>query len=432
MLRRLTLLAALLAALIAAPLTATASIVPDDSYGDAGQAAVVSDCSGNTLQRLNSYVGYAGRVWVLERCGSGYHRVIAVDNDGEIDTGFGTAGRITVKIPTACLKEEPQLVLGKDGSAYLLAWGLSSHDDYQVQTDMHLCITRITTTGKLAPLYGGSSPVRRLDRVGQDFHTLVGGAVDDSGRLVVFSQRDTSIWERRAAFINRYTVAGKPDRTFSGDGQRAYTQPMQERFEWGGVIDNRPVIAISSHYSGFDGPLGTAFVRFSSGGGMDSTFSSDGKVYVKSTDIAGGHTGAGRIVVDNQKRITYIVQSRQPYEGSKWLDLRRIGPTGANDAAFANATAKILAPYKTTLPEPRLKLSTSHYIVNWEIDPPGNDGSYTTGFNANGTRWTALGSNGTVNGALPPFAPDRSAVYFISYYGSEGPDEVHINRSLVQ
>jgi hypothetical protein len=431
MLRRLTLLIAGVVAVVA-PLAASASIGPDNSYGTLGGTSVTSDCSGTTLKLLRTAVGYDGRVFVLEECASGYHRVFAVGNTGDIDSSYGVGGHATFQVPSGCRGEEPVLVPAKNGAFYALFSRLSAPSGSDYVSNLRVCIVRLTAGGTVVQ-FGGSSAVRHLDRLGKDLSLLTGGAVDDHGRLLVFTHRISSIWQDTAAFVNRYTLTGAPDRTFSADGQRAYTQPYQDQLQWGGVVGDKPVLAIRSYAAGYaPAPMGTALVRFDAAGNLDKTFSGDGKLYVRSADIGGARLVGGGIVVDDHKRITYVAQQGTPDHDALWMDLRRIGPTGADDAAFNAATTKVRGPANTHIPEPRLSVSAGKYILQWQFDP-GSDPYRTTAFNGTGTRWTALGTNGTTKHAIDRFLPDRAAFYEISYRSSEdAPEQVELWRRLVQ
>lgn len=422
---------ALGAALAFPPLVAHATISPDSGYGDAGVATVVTDCTGDTRQATNDQVGYGGRAYVLVRCGYGYHRIFAVGDNGRLDPNFGANGRVTVKVPSACLGESPQLVPAKDGSLYALFWGLSAPRGSRLTTDMHLCIARVNTAGDLDLQFGGSSPIRRLDRLSSDFTFLTGGAVDDKDRLLVFSYRETGYYPRQAVFINRYTVSGKPDTSFSSDGQRVYKWPYQDSLQWGGVINSKPVIAIRANTSSSTtSSFGTGFVRFDERGNLDKTFSGDGKLFIGPKDIGGAHIDGSNIAVDSQKRIVYIAQQGAPYQTSRWLDLRRLTATGLNDAAFASATARILAPTGLKIAARELQFTAGRYAVNWEVDDKSNEPDRLTGFTNNGTRWTALGPYGTAHIAVNAFAPDRAMYY--EFVAGPGPNDEQFYRHVVQ
>lgn len=429
--RRLT-LAALVLSTVLVPAAATATISPDIPYGDGGTASVVTDCAPGTLQGATPKAGYGGRMFVLEQCGSGYHRIFAVGDDGEPVSGYGTGGRVTVKVPSVCLGEQAELVPAKDGSVYGLFWGLSAPAGSEVVTDLHVCAVRVGPTGKLATQYGGNGPVRRLDRPSDEFQRLDGGAVDSKGRLLVFTQRMTGIWQHSAAFINRFALNGRPDISFSQDGQRAYTYRYHETLQWGGVIGDKPVIAIRARSTSDDAaPLGIAFVRFGERGDLDGTFSGDGKVFYSRSAMGGAHTGGGRILVDEHQRIVFVVQQGSPDGTAMWLDLRRIGPSGVDDARFREATRRVDSPGVTRIPDPRLQLTAGRYAVSWEFEPAGDDRFRTTGYNGNGTRWTALGANGTTSTLVQQFAPDLAKFYEFAYFSGEGPDQVQITRRTV-
>jgi hypothetical protein len=100
--RRLTVLALALAVALV-PLAAEATVAPDTGYGDAGTATVPIECAPGTVRGVTTKVAINNRFYVLQECAGGYHRLIALGDDGEIDTDYGYNGRLTIKFPTTCI-----------------------------------------------------------------------------------------------------------------------------------------------------------------------------------------------------------------------------------------------------------------------------------------------------------------------------------------
>ncbi len=418
--RRFCLCLVILAVMAASP--AVAQVSPDDGYGAGGTATVAVQCAAGTVRGMTPQHGYDGRSFFVQECAAGYVRLVGLGNSGEIDSGFGTNGRVTVKVPESCRDGMMHLRPGQDGSLYLILEDQVANVAAPGSVDLHLCLTRITSTGKLVGTFGGGSPVRRLDRAGGGINSFVGAEIDSGGRLVVFTARTPGAGAVPTSFVNRYRLDGKPDGTFDGDGQRSYSTAGQRGTIWGGVVGTRPVVAIGTSY-------GTLLVRFTSAGNLDRTFAGDGTRSLRSKDVGSARTGQGQVALDAHGRVTVLLVVTGGDGGSGWYDLLRFSSSGVADPGFRDSTARVQAPSGEAIQFADLQLSTGRTVVNWQ----GENDFFTTGYNGDGTRWQALGPSGTTTEvALPRFARDRAQFYTYAYLGEEHITSVEISRGLVQ
>jgi len=251
-------------------------------------------------------------------------------------------------------------------------------------------------------------------------------AIDAHGRLLVFSQQySRDNWQQSAAFINRFTTEGKPDLTFSRDGQAAYTYPNQTDVLWGDAIHDDPVIAIQVSSGPGGGTVGTAFVRFDTLGRPSSLFAGDGVRFIDRYDDLGGaiiNYGTS-IALDSHNRIVFAAQ-----KGSSWIKVWRMSGTGRMDLAFNKATSKI-QPTAGLIPYADLFVTAGHYLVSWATSEMDSNAGFTTGFNDDGTRWTAVSPTGTANVTAAFARPDAAAFYRVHAPSAE---PISITRSLIQ
>ncbi|MFL6022731.1 MAG: hypothetical protein ACJ72O_05265 [Marmoricola sp.] len=416
MFRRLTVTAVLLAAAFT-PSAARANINPDNAYGTSGVAKVPIGCAPGTVASIASTAGYQGQVYLLAECAHGYDRLIRLTDAGTVDTGFGTGGHLTIKLPTSCVGTSVHLKATETGDLFLASEG----DTFGSNPAMHVCLVRVTKSGKLWPGYGGATPIRHLDRVGGGQNTFVGLDVGSPGRVQLYSQRSNQDWRKAAAFVNVYASNGHPDPGFSGDGQASFVQPFAGELQWGGRL--RMAITVDNGR----GLAGVQLVAFNYNGTLNTSFAHDGSSFVPRSDLLGGYTDPGAFVSDSAGGIVFTTHFVGP--GKQWIDLYRVGVTGIRDSLFNQKTQRISGLTTTNFNRIDLQATDGHYALGWSTS---NDlpGPRTTGYNADGSRWIDLGTNGTAKKLATDWAPDRTSYY--DYVDEGGPNTViEVRRSNV-
>lgn len=418
MLRR-TALAVLLVAAAFAPVAAHATVTPDNNYGTGGTATVPIECKPGTVKNVTSVVRDDGKVYVVAQCAAGWHRVIALNSDGTIDDAWGLHGRLNVVVPTECAGrvELHPSAPGSDDSVYMATARTATNGD------LHVCLMRITRSGKLWWNSGPYGGVRHLDRTG-GYNTFAGLAVEPNF-IYAFTARQAGDGLPSAAFVNRYeSYTGRPYTALGSYVQRAFHQPYQVGLRWGGVFGRRVVMAISVNNG--HGLSGTQFVRFEYDGKLNKDFGGDGTVFVSDNSIGGAKISPDQIAMDANGRIVLAGLHDSPGDGNHWVDLFRMKRNGAQDTAFNGATEPI-----TTLPGNHftrvgLQVTPGHYAVGWDA----GIGARTTGYDGTGARWTALGPNGTANVNGDLWAPDATTFYDFTNLGHPV-TSVTVTRSTV-
>lgn len=432
MFRRLIITTAVLTATLCTTAGAFAAVTRDPGYGQNGTAGIAVECAPGTFQGMVSQVAYGGRIFLFQQCAHGFNRLIAVGDDGKVDTTYGTAGHVSIKFPSPCFGGRLMMVPTKSGSLFIVSEG--GYVGYEQTTELHVCSVRLSPDGTLSPTYGGTTPFRQLDRVSQGSNYLVDAAVDSLGRLVLFSARDASDWQHTAEFINRYATNGKPDVSFSQDGERAYVQAFAAGMPWGGVVGTKPVIAIYVAASHSGNLTGTQFVRFDDRGDLDGTFSHDGSRYVTLANLDGARVSWGAIAVDNRERIVFC-SSRWSSYGAR-TDVFRLTRTGSMDTSFNAGTAPMVTPSGYDAVVQSLSVTNGHYVVDWSAYPKSGGERYrATGFSdSDGSRWSALGVQGSANLDEPQVAPDAAQFYLTEdfYSGGSNITAIFVTREIVE
>jgi uncharacterized delta-60 repeat protein len=249
-------------------------------------------------------------------CPSG-RRVFALARytpDGALDPTFGGDGRVRTAFAGDSFADA--VAIQDDGS--IVAAG-SMFPSFGIQ---ELALTRYTPDGALDPTFGGDGRVRTAF-AGDSFADAV--AIQDDGSIVAAGGLFPDVGEQRFA-LARFTPDGALDPTFGGDG-RVTTAFNGDSFAAGVAIqEDGNIVAAGSLFP--QGRQRFALVRYTTDGGLDPTFSQNGKV---TTQFGGNANGFAVALQDDGS----IVVAGEMFSGGKLrFALARYTPDGALDPTF--------------------------------------------------------------------------------------------------
>jgi uncharacterized delta-60 repeat protein len=225
-----------------------------------------------------------GKIVVAGTAETSAHRIFALARylpDGTLDTGFGGDGLVTTSFGKGDAQAH-SLVIRANGK--IVVAGVGRGD---------FALARYNPNGKLDTSFGSDG------KVITDFGGSEDGANDlaaqSDGKLVVVGQGG------RLANLNfaiaRYRPGGGLDKTFSGDGRQVLDFNGQEDVAYGVAIQGNGKLVVAGQATANDRPdFGLA--RFRTGGGLDKTFSGDGKLR---TDFAHFEDWAQDVVIEAGK-----------------------------------------------------------------------------------------------------------------------------------
>jgi uncharacterized delta-60 repeat protein len=185
-----------------------------------------------------------------------------------------------------------------------------------------IAIVRYNANGTLDTSFSGDGLVATNFTTGDEF--AFGMALQADGRIVA-AGRAGGMGGRFA--VVRYTTAGAPDPTFSGDGRASVDfTPGDDRADHVAIqADGKVVAAGTANY--FAANARFAVIRLNGNGRLDSSFSGDGKL---TTNLATGFDGAFGVAV--QPSDDRIVAGGQ---AGRRVALVRYTGSGALDATFS-------------------------------------------------------------------------------------------------
>ena len=265
--------------LVSAPGTAFAAVGdPDTSFDvdgirtlDLGSA---SDVGWAVALLASGKIVVAGTT-VGSASGTEDFAVARFHSNGALDTSFGDHGRRIVGFESGGLASDDfSFAMAVQSDGKIVVGGMTMANDGSFVRD--LALIRLKKGGDLDATFG----------VGGRVITDVAGG-SDNARAIAFQPDGKIVVGGKAgdyALVARYGTGGVLDGTFAGDGTREFRFGRFENDANGVALqpDGKIVVAGTKEGANFD--FGVA--RLKPGGGLDSTFSGDGKVVtdVSSTD----------------------------------------------------------------------------------------------------------------------------------------------------
>jgi uncharacterized delta-60 repeat protein len=313
----------------------------------------------------------------------------AYASPGDLDVSFDVDGKRTTDF--ASLNDHAEDVLVQpDGK--ILTVGQA-----KVGSLERFALARYLADGALDPAFGSGG--RKTTRFGSDSSLARAAALQPDGRIVVvggaFDGFDYNV------AVARYSSAGSPDLSFSGDGRLIIDLAIgQDDMAYDVAIqpDGRIVLA-GSDFQDF------LLARLNTDGSLDATFSGDGVV---ATDFGFGIDGAWSVAVQPDGR---IVTAGTAYTGANEdFAVARYTSHGALDGTFSidgRATADFASGWDQGLA--MALLANGKILVGGEETPsPAATSDFALArFTASGALDTSF--NGTGRATLDFFGDNDSA-----------------------
>ncbi len=251
---------------------------------------------------------------------------VASATPGDVDTGFGTAGAITV--PVGGTAGVGGLVQRDDGS-FIIGGSVNAS----------LLTVALTKGGQLLGSYG-SGGISSVPVPGSTSVTATDVALQSNDRVVVVGWESASTGSDRF-IIARFRAGGSPDPSFSGDGVAAIRFKQGDAFGYGAVIQPDGKIVVVGEVDPTSGVSNPAIVRLRADGTLDPTFGTRGRRVVKVPDGVSAYDGVWRVVLQPHGRLAMAGWAQRPNKSYKTLVLRLM-PGGQLDKSFGGDGVVIL------------------------------------------------------------------------------------------
>lgn len=304
--------------------------------------------------------------------------VLRYNADGTLDPGFGSSGVAKTSVGSGS-DEGLAVAVQLDGK--IVAAGLTfngSNNDFVV--------IRYNATGTLDTTFNGTGKVVTAVSTGLEAANAV--AVQSDGKIVVAGMSGGHLT------AIRYNSNGSLDTSFNGTGKVTTILGTSSRgMSLAIQSDGKIVVAGYSQVSGNDD---FALVRYTTTGGLDTTFNTTGKV---TTAIGSGNDQANGVVIQTNGR---IVLAGLAFNGANNdVAVVRYNINGSLDTSF-NGTGKVTTAIGTSNEQANgVVLRTDERIVVTGFASNGsNNDMALVSFNSNGTLDTSLNGTGKVVTAL--------------------------------
>jgi uncharacterized delta-60 repeat protein len=231
--------------------------------------------------------------------------IVRFDAGGVPDLGFSGDGRFLLNLTPGDDRLD-HVVLQPDGK--VVAGGTADYFGRQAR----FAVIRLDTAGARDPAFSGDGLT--TTNFTSRFDGIFGIAIQSDGKIVASGQANLSI------ALARYGTNGALDATFSGDGKvMTNLSPGLDYAEEIEIqVDDKIVVAGTANYYGRNAR--SAVVRYEASGGLDTSFSSDGKVI---TDLTAGFDAAFGVALQPDGKI--VTTGFASGQGGRFSVLRFLG-----------------------------------------------------------------------------------------------------------
>ncbi|MBI3449023.1 MAG: HYR domain-containing protein [Acidobacteria bacterium] len=298
----------------------------DPSFSFDGK--VTTDFSGFGDAVTAVVIDAHGRIVAAGVSSDGVQRDFAVaryNEDGTLDTSFGTNGLVTVQFDG---KNASANAVAVDGQGRIVVAGVS-----YIGTHQDIAVARLNDDGTLDTVFNGTGTVTTAFGIS----SFASGVAIDAGGKIIVAGGSANIPAARMALV-RYNEDGTLDDTFDGDsqgdGKVTFDFAGISAFGFAVALDSGGRIVVAGTSNGL-----IAVARCHADGTLDHDFNGTGRV---TTDVGGHGDTAHAIALDADGRI--VVGGRSAFvsgvSGSHFTLVRYNGD-GSLDTGF-NTTGTVV------------------------------------------------------------------------------------------
>ena len=230
---------------------------------------------GGLAVQSNGKIVVTGYMWNGTDYDFAVHRYNA---NGSLDTTFSGDGSVRFGFGAGRQEGANDVVIQSDGK--IVVSGFSGDVNY---ANNNFTIARLNAGGSLDTTFSGDGRVT-TNFGGDDY--AYGMALQPDGKIVVVGGKGTATLFYFA--VARYNTDGSLDATFNGTGRKVFSLTAGVNSSAADVFVQADGKIVIVGTAGNSGSSNFALVRLNSAGGVDTTFSGDGKVTV---DFGGDDNG---------------------------------------------------------------------------------------------------------------------------------------------
>jgi uncharacterized delta-60 repeat protein len=349
----------------------------DTSFGTGGKVTTAIGSADDTAYSV--VLQSDGKIIAVGQSNNGANTDFAVvryNADGSLDTSFGTGGKVTTAIGSSN-DNAYSVVLQSDGKIVVVGNSFSSVYDFAV--------VRYNANGSLDTSFGTGGKVT----------TQVGGSLSDTAYSVVLQSDGKIIAVGQSNGANtdfavvRYNADGSLDTSFGTGGK--VTTPIGSGTDeaYSVVLQSDGKIILSGYSVGANRDF--AVVRYNADGSLDTSFGTGGKV---TTPIGSGTDEAKLVVLQSDGK---IIAAGYSYNGANAdLAVVRYNADGSLDTSF-DTDGKVTTPIGSSSDEANsVVLQSDGKIIVAGFSNGATRDFAVVRYNANGSLDTSFDTDGIV------------------------------------
>ena len=234
--------------------------------------------------------------------------------NGKLDTSFSGNGLARVPFSTDSIAVDARGRVIVGGGAEV-----PGNTDHRHGFGSGFAVARLKANGKLDPSFSGNGAV--VTQIGGSLSDGVNAvAVDQQGRIVAAGTSGARHYGSTEFAVARYLANGKPDNSFSGDGQTRTRFPNDvDSYTKGLALDSKGRIVVAGAGGGI------AVARYTPAGNLDRAFSQDGMLIA---DLP-TYNAAETVAVDGLDRVVVGADNENGFA------ILRYRPNGTVDRTFS-------------------------------------------------------------------------------------------------
>jgi uncharacterized delta-60 repeat protein len=250
----------------------------DTTFGAAGTGKIVKDLTPKWDEVLGVGIQSDHSIVVSGGVGAGGSNpnfaVLKLDTTGHLVSGFGTGGIVRTDFNSGSIDfGEGGLVVQSDDK--IVVGGFSASPSRP--NNARFAVARYDgATGALDNTFSGDGKVTLDFTTG--FDDIYGMAIEPSDAIVAAGEAGAGSADSKAA-LARFTAAGVPDTTFSGDGKQPTNYGSHQDFaDWVAIDSGDNLVTAGGVGLGGSNPR-FAIARYDASGTLDATFGIGGTVF---------------------------------------------------------------------------------------------------------------------------------------------------------
>jgi uncharacterized delta-60 repeat protein len=249
---------------------------------------------------------------------------------GQLDTSFSGDGKKTVSVGSGATGDIGNAV-AVQGDGKVLVVGLNNNAG---GTDANCAIVRLKANGRVDRTFSGDGRKLISFENGTNTDDCNGVAVQSNGQIVVAGRSDQGAGQETDMAVARLLSNGAFDHSFSGDGKKTLSFPnsLGDEAEEVAIAPNGRIVLLGfSDQPTTGSDFAIAVLR--SGGKPDPSFDGDGRRTLAFDNATGdSEEGDGLIVQDDGK---IVVAGTREVGAAQDFAVARFGPHGGLDHTFS-------------------------------------------------------------------------------------------------